>query len=110
MNELAAKILINIDLIKQKALWVENIDNNIHLQSHLFYKHYRIPLPELANGKNYVNELDRKYYALRVKSLKSIATKCEQFPDMEFRLVVEELENILKLLDKIEQEVMQNIF
>ena len=57
-----------------------------------------------------MNELDRKYYALRVKSLKSIATKCEQFPDMEFRLVVEELENILKLLDKIEQEVMQNIF
>ena len=57
-----------------------------------------------------MNELDRKYYALRVKSLKSIVTKCEQLPDMEFRFVVEELENILKLLEKIEQEVFQLLF
>ncbi len=56
-------------------------------------------------GKNHANELDRKLYLLRCKTLKQIIRKCEHLPNTEFKMVVEELENILIMLGKIDHEV-----
>ena len=40
-----------------------------------------------------------------MKKLEEIVTKCTKMPNLEFKLVLEELENIASTLDRLEKEV-----
>ena len=66
---------------------------------------FSIPLPEPLAGKHIPNELDRLLRKMRLKNLKDIVDKCEKLPNMEFKAVLQELENFYRILDQLEEDV-----
>lgn len=70
-----------------------------------FFVYYRIPLPDATNGKHQPNELDKLLRKTRIKYMKLIVSKCDKLPNMEFKSVLEELEEIYDILDQLQKEV-----
>lgn len=65
----------------------------------------RVPLPQPIPNKHQPNELDRNIMQMRKKYLKQIVKKCEKIPNMEFKYVVEELQNLSNSLSHLIIEV-----
>lgn len=64
-----------------------------------------MPLPEPIVGRHLSNDLDRLLSKMRSKCLTKIIKKCELLIEMEFGLILGELENIYDSLSQIENEV-----
>ncbi len=62
-------------------------------------------MPEPLPGRHHPNELDRLLKRMRMKYLNQIAQKCHKLPNTEFKLVIEEFQEMYKILGQIEQEV-----
>jgi hypothetical protein len=70
----------------------------------------RAPLPEAQPNRHHPNELDRFLKKMRLKYMHQIAHKCNKLPNTEFKLVIEEFQNIFAILSQIEQEVFFSNF
>lgn len=62
-------------------------------------------MPDATNGKHQPNELDKLLRKTRIKYLKQIVSKCDKLPNMEFKSVLDELEEIYDILDQLQKEV-----
>ena len=98
-------------LIKSQSIVIFNKKNfttttiiNSYLYN-IFSNFASAPLPQPIPNIHQPNELDRNIYMMREKVLKSIVKKCEKIPNMEFKYVIEELENLSRSLSHLELEV-----
>lgn len=67
-------------------------------------------LPDpVTSCKTQSNDLDKNRYIMRCKQMKTIVKKCQKMPNLEFKLVLEELETIVATLEKIEKEVNNQV-
>ncbi len=67
----------------------------------------RSPLPDpVICGKFAANELDRKRHVVRKKHLKDVVSRCEKLASLELRTILDEMELIVGILEKIEKEVI----
>ncbi len=70
---------------------------------------FRIPFPEKIlpdnEGTFVPNELDKRLRKTRIQYMIDIVNICGKLPNMEFKSVLEELENFEKNLEYLEKEV-----
>ena len=71
----------------------------------ILFKIFRLSLPQPIPGKHQPNDLDRHIRQMREKCLQKIVERCEKIANVEFENVLDELENLNKMLDNLEIEV-----